>query len=73
MHASAEIAALAAAVFLGGVVSGFSGFAFSAAAVGVPDGAFQHAVSGRPEGLPLAGLPERKVPFPAGHAIVAND
>jgi uncharacterized protein len=32
MQASAEIAALATAVFLGGVVSGFSGFAFSAAA-----------------------------------------
>jgi len=32
MQASAEIAALASAVFLGGVVSGFSGFAFSAAA-----------------------------------------
>lgn len=32
MHASSEIAALATAVFLGGVVSGFSGFAFSAAA-----------------------------------------
>jgi uncharacterized membrane protein YfcA len=32
MQASAEIAALTTAVFLGGVVSGFSGFAFSAAA-----------------------------------------
>jgi uncharacterized protein len=32
MQASAEIAALATAVFLGGVVSGFSGFAFSAVA-----------------------------------------
>jgi uncharacterized protein len=32
MQATAEIAALTTAVFLGGVVSGFSGFAFSAAA-----------------------------------------
>jgi uncharacterized protein len=32
MQTSAEIAALTTAVFLGGVVSGFSGFAFSAAA-----------------------------------------
>ena len=32
MHTAAEIAALSTAVFLGGVVSGFSGFAFSAAA-----------------------------------------
>ena len=32
MQTPAEIAALWTAVFLGGVVSGFSGFAFSAAA-----------------------------------------
>src|SRR6266702_3787526 len=32
MQAPAELAALSTAVFLGGVVSGFSGFAFSAAA-----------------------------------------
>ena len=48
MQASAEIAALAAAVFLGGVVSGFSSFAFSAAA-----GAYG-----------WRGCPNEKAPFP---------